>query len=329
MNNPAEQTRRLEEAGDWLVQLQEEGVSDEAIVSWVRWCESSAENRRAFERLLPLWQAFDTEQAHGALPEVALPLARRRRPRLVRTVWSLVATVLVVVAIALFVRVSGPGSQPMVLQAVATLQSAPGELRPARLPDGSRLDLGARSALSIDFAGTQRHVELQEGEAFFEVEPDRKRPFVVYAGDTRITAVGTAFNVLKSAGRVTVTVQEGAVEVSPAQQRSESLVASAGQQVTYDASRAPQPQLREVDPAAALAWRGGHLEYLSEPLLSIVSTLNRYTETQLVIADSLLGELRYTGTIEVHSIPEWVQALPRIFPVRIRHGERQLVIEAR
>jgi len=70
-----------------------------------------------------------------------------------------------------------------------------GERSTIRLADGSVVTLDTASRVSLDLTTANREVHLLGGQANFEVAKDKARPFVVYAGDRRITAVGTAFDV--------------------------------------------------------------------------------------------------------------------------------------
>lgn len=85
------------------------------------------------------------------------------------------------------------------------------------LPDGSVVTLNRNSKLSYpkEFSGSVREVTIT-GEAFFEVEPDASRPFVIDAGNARIKVLGTSFNVCAYPGEETVDVlvETGKVEVS-------------------------------------------------------------------------------------------------------------------
>ena len=58
-----------------------------------------------------------------------------------------------------------------------------------------------------------RNVRIDKGEAWFQVAKDKKRPFVVAAGDVRVRAVGTAFSVRRLEEGADVQVTEGVVEV--------------------------------------------------------------------------------------------------------------------
>lgn len=85
------------------------------------------------------------------------------------------------------------------------------------LPDGSYVILKKESRLEYipDFEGDIREVRL-EGEAYFDVQPDAERPFLVYAGEVTTRVLGTAFNISSHAEQhdFSITVTRGRVEVS-------------------------------------------------------------------------------------------------------------------
>jgi transmembrane sensor len=88
-----------------------------------------------------------------------------------------------------------------------------GERRSITLADGSTVDLNARSQIRIEFSSSERHVELLDGQALFQVAKDKNRPFTVRSGDATVRAVGTEFDVYRKANGTTVTVLEGRVAV--------------------------------------------------------------------------------------------------------------------
>ena len=85
------------------------------------------------------------------------------------------------------------------------------------LPDGSTvyMNAGARLSYSKQFGRKNREVQLT-GEAFFDVTPDKKRPFSISAGNAVIRVLGTSFNVNSSnkENQVEVYVSTGIVELS-------------------------------------------------------------------------------------------------------------------
>ncbi|MBL8269806.1 FecR family protein [Steroidobacter sp.] len=345
-----EETQRLEQVSDWLIRLEEGTLADEEIVRWVEWCEADPENRRAFERLWPLWQGLDAASAlhpdrvaqllatksHSVPRWRALlkprrathqPAVEQPRSGVSRLHVGLAASVLIAIGAAGWWQVN----QPQRLQSIDKLHTAIARDREATLPDGSSLALGAGSSVAIDFKATHRNIDLGEGEAFFTVKHDQSRPFIVRAGNLQVRAVGTAFDVLRTGSRVAVTVQEGVVDVTADNQRDNTIPqvvrAPAGYQVIYDATHLVSPILRIVDPATATSWRQGRLEYIEEPLASVIANVNRYSSRRITLQGVDTG-LAYTGTIEVRSIDEWLRALPRIFPVRVVGTDQETIIQA-
>jgi hypothetical protein len=81
------------------------------------------------------------------------------------------------------------------------------------LQDGSHVTLNTASRVRVELTAGERRIDLDQGEAFFEVAKDKNRPFVVRAGDKRVIAVGTKFSVLREDSDVRVVVTEGTVRV--------------------------------------------------------------------------------------------------------------------
>src|SRR5262249_47175706 len=101
------------------------------------------------------------------------------------------------------------------------------------LADGSRMTLNTDTRIRVALTETERRIELDKGEGFFEVAKDPSRPFVVYAGNKRVVAVGTKFSVRRENDDVEVIVTEGRVRLGqqsflPSTAREGSSAASAG-----------------------------------------------------------------------------------------------------
>lgn len=76
------------------------------------------------------------------------------------------------------------------------VSTAPAETKKMLLPDGTLVQLNAGTCFGYPANfGADRKVRLLRGEAFFEVAPDSKRPFIVLAAQTKTTVLGTSFNI--------------------------------------------------------------------------------------------------------------------------------------
>lgn len=101
------------------------------------------------------------------------------------------------------------------LHLLADYRTGIGERRRIVLADGSALELGSDTALSVRFDSRQRQLTLHRGQAYFQVAADATRRFSVRAGQGISTALGTQFDVKLLDDIVTVSVTEHAVAVRP------------------------------------------------------------------------------------------------------------------
>lgn len=118
-----------------------------------------------------------------------------------------------------------------------TIITSPGELKMVRLPDSSKLWMNAGSRLRY-ISGTfnkTREIYLDEGEAFFSVVKDPKRPFQVHTPLVTTRVLGTSFNVkaYKQLNYTAVLVKTGRVKVSVNKGKNSSLV-TADQGLVYN-----------------------------------------------------------------------------------------------
>ena len=91
--------------------------------------------------------------------------------------------------------------------------STTGERQTHVLEDGSTLTLAPESAVDIRYSDAERRIQLLKGAAFFDVQRDSERAFVVQAGSTHIAVLGTAFNVDRSDSGTRVSAAHGRVRV--------------------------------------------------------------------------------------------------------------------
>src|SRR5262249_40412332 len=148
------------------------------------------------------------------------------------------------------------------------------------LPDGSMLTLAPRTNVAMDFSGEIRGLELSQGEAYFKVNPNKIKPFVVRAASFSVTALGTAFNIQSTSRQIIVTVEEGLVEAA---RDTDKWRVAAGYQLKYDLA-GRTVHIAAIDPERELTWKEGRLEYFREPLQNVVSDANRYTHRHIEIA---------------------------------------------
>ena len=144
-----------------------------------------------------------------------------------------------------------------------------------RLADGTQVWLNAESRLKYPsrFTGEQRVVEL-EGEGYFKVMPDTKRPFIVKSGNITTEVLGTEFNVRTYVSDDShVTLLKGSVKVKDVSSSSE-VVIRPGEDAhlqgdgTFD--------VREVDTDNYYLWTEGYFYFDNESVVEIMRELGRW-----------------------------------------------------
>ena len=212
-------------------------------------------------------------------------------------------------------------------QAYATKR---GEMRVVPLSDGSVISLNTESRIRVVFSAAQRLIHLDAGEALFDVAKDKARPFVVQAGDTVVSAVGTSFIVQKLVGSpVQVLVREGLVDVREATAAPVRLGANMRATAVEETGPlkpilAVAVQPTEVD--RVLAWREGRIAFEGETLAQAVVELQRYSDTRIVIDDPSIAKEEITGLFQANDPVGFAQAVAASFGLHADVGEKQVRI---
>ena len=141
-----------------------------------------------------------------------------------------------------------------------------------QLADGTRVYLNSATDLRypVAFTGSERRVYLK-GEAYFSVSKQAGKPFVVCVGDSRITVLGTEFNVRNYQDEVVATtLVKGAVRIHDAGRECDL---TPGQQAVIEADGI---RVREVDTDLYTAWKDGYFIYREKTLEDIMKELSRW-----------------------------------------------------
>lgn len=179
------------------------------------------------------------------------------------------------------------------------------------LASRDRAVLDARSMLADDTDGTVREVELLQGAAFFDVLGDG-RTFVVQAGEVEIEVLGTAFEVTKDSGAVTVAVQKGRVRV-----QGEGVDRYLGAGDTVTVSQVSDSVIRQVDARAVASWREDRLVADSLTFHDVATIIERRLPGSIFIPDRQLSEARVSGVFHLNDPHKALAALAAVKDARI------------
>src|SRR5262249_1203878 len=159
------------------------------------------------------------------------------------------------------------------------------------------------TSVTVRYSGAERRLEIERGQAVFEVAPEANRPFRVIAGSAEVIVLGTQFDVYLQQGATLVTVLEGRVSVGPRPILSglpgaasrlharERIQVGAGQQVRVGPDEWPS-NAAEADAQRATAWLRRQIAFEQEPLARVAAEFNRYIAVPIEIETPALRGLQ-------------------------------------
>ncbi|MEJ1962748.1 MAG: FecR domain-containing protein [Gammaproteobacteria bacterium] len=223
------------------------------------------------------------------------------------------------------------------------------------LVDGSRITLNTDTSIRVSLSANERRIQLDKGEAFFEVAKDKTRPFVVYAGNKRVVAVGTKFSVRRDRDDIRVVVTEGRVNLAVAP--GHSLRGGLKTQAASGSGSAVEPPAETADltstfldagaiaqtaktevlvrPDAAaeteklLSWRRGYVNFENVPLADAVAEFNRYNTRKIFIRDPAIAAIHVGGNFRSNNSEAFLSLLQSGFPIDIEENDDAIVLKSR
>lgn len=314
----ASETERLHTAAAWHARLETGADGDEAWEAFTAWLEADPRNRIAFDAVdAAASAAVELLSLNRELTAMTPPPAARRfSTRAFLGIGGIAAA-------ALLTIVARPDIfQPDEREIIATVA---GERRDVTLSDGSAVHLNTNTQVAVTMSRGTRNVRLEKGEALFEVTSDPARPFHVAAGDRDVRVVGTAFNVLRHDGRVTVTVERGAVDVSAEGARSNVRLGAGDQYAAREGAGAYQ--VAKIDPTIAAAWRDGRAVFTNATLAEVASDLSRYYGRPIVVRDAGVAAMRFSGILKIEDQLTTVRRLEALLPIVVAENGDEVRLE--
>jgi len=337
-------TAIAEQAREWFVAQGEGPLGAQETAAFLTWLQASPVHVRAFLRVSRI--AHDLKAATAG-PEFALEAlleeartdnsnhvveigslnvegsrAIARRPAR-RSVWALAGVSAVLIMGLSLLWWSRDGER---FGLPRTYDTGHGEQALWRLPDGSTLHLDTGGSATVHYSKTERAIDLNRGQALFEVARGDPRRFRVSAGEAQVLAVGTEFDVYRRGDVTLVTVVEGNVTVfageppppsSSSAPPGPSLRVGAGQQLGVEAGKL-WPEPLAVDAKAAVAWLQHQIVAEDRPLGEIVEEFNRYARVSIEIENPALRALRVSGRFDVYDTDSFVAFLSSLEGVAVK-----------
>jgi ferric-dicitrate binding protein FerR (iron transport regulator) len=256
-----------------------------------QWLESSGENRRAFLRERKLFDVMILNARENAGGNHVV-----RRPSRVVAFMKELGKIAAVIAITfavsyLLFQTDGQGDTP----AMQTVSVPSGQRVNITLPDGTNVWLNARSSLTypVSFNRRERVMSL-DGEAYFEVARDGKKPFVVQTAHGIINVLGTHFDVdaYASADAFETTLMSGSLKVRLNGDSTGGILLAPDEKAVLKGGKL---QVEHVNDYARYRWREGLICFSRASFVSIMNDFEKYYGVSVVVKNTKVAKSSYTG----------------------------------
>lgn len=288
-----EENTLTEQAATWFLRIQQSNCSDADQKAFKVWMAASEANRAEYQQYTRLWQNLDQLE---------------RKPKQSSSKKAYLAITSVMMLMIMF------GSLQWLSGYEEIHTTAVGDRHQITLADGTTIDMNTDTVIRAALWGFSRKVTLERGEASFKIGDESFRPFVVFSGNGTLRDIGTEFNVVKQADTTTVSVLEGAVEVTLDNQSQATKLLYGGQQLTY--SNYDISSISPVNAEATAAWHKDRLIFRELPLDEVVQQINRYHVRPIRLGDQQLSQLKVSGEFNSTDRAGLIQALKTLLPLR-------------
>lgn len=293
------------------------------------WLKENEENKASFSEIRDAWlQTNDHPSVSGAdysQKAFNLFLNKAKQPEQKVSVLSLRSLFKVAASIAILCLCTWSGyligeknnaqlPDPVVVNQLVMGKESKGSVV---LPDGSTAWLNANSRLTYpeQFAANDRRVKL-EGEGYFEVKKDIRKPFYVETEGMTINVLGTRFDVqnYKEKATFNTALLSGKVEIQ-FPDRQERITLAPNQKITRNRETG-EYLLSEVNASDYILWINDKLTCTNEKLETILHKLKYWYGLDMVYGKNISMQQRLSLTVRKETPEELFKLLELICPIR-------------
>lgn len=194
--------------------------------------------------------------------------------------------------------------------------------------DSSIVFLNLKSEIDypVNFSEECRQVRLK-GEAFFEVKPDSKKPFIVETEHLTITVLGTSFLVKENVWdkKIFVIVNSGKVKVR-ANSNGTEVILIKGERAELNLRTGILTKSKNKDDNY-LAWKTGMLIFNDTRLIDVISIIENYYNTDIELESENLYFCQLTAKYDNYSLEAVLEMLELTFNITITKTDKGYVIK--
>ena len=277
-------------------------TSEEENQQLHQWMQQSPETKKRLFAEKDIWDSYSFHsnlKKYEVTPELEL-LKKRIEPKQatisLKQILKVAAILLVTFGLgwaSRFVSFS-PETAEVTMQEIFVPK---GQVNQVFLADGTRIWINSETKLITPtvFSSNERVVKLN-GEAFFEVAKDRKRPFKVEVNGQQIKVLGTSFNVraYENSNVIETTLATGQIQLKIGGQTT---LLEPGEQSLFNKSE-KHLAISKVNPETFSSWKDGRYEFQNEDLLEVFKVVERWYDVEITADKDYFNGMRFSGVIK-------------------------------
>jgi len=211
-----------------------------------------------------------------------------------------------------------------------SIKTAKGERTHITLPDGSEVWLNVDTEIKYSADYNQRNRTLKlNGEAFFKVAKNKKKDFVVEAGNFRVKAVGTEFgvNAYQNEQVAETYLKEGIVDVSLVASVRNKTRMKPGQKsiIPYHATAI---KLSDYQIGNEMEWTGGHLVFQNEDIPKVFRKIERWFNVSIKYnPEEFTEETLYVNLKSGETLDKMLQIIDNAIGIQVKRNGNEIMIE--
>ena len=305
------------------------------------WLKESQKNRMIFNQLKLTLKYPDEDRVSEMKVEGLNRLKRvinsdfnqsintsKRNSRTVQ-ILKLAATIVLIISASLVIYRYQEDSSPPIEQTVRLIEktSLPGQKITVTLSDGTIVKLNSDSKIIVPdhFANDVRQVELI-GEAFFDVNRDTSRPFIIKTNDLKVEVLGTSFNLrsYSNSRNSLVAVKTGRVAVNKIS-GTEKIYLEPNEMVSLKGN-GDFSKSQIVNNDLVFGWTDQRLVFDETSLEDVFEQMDRWFGVEIVIERDIINKRPYTASYKNPTLEEVFKSLSHLYQFNYKKDGNRIIV---
>jgi len=320
------------ESQEFLTKYFSGNSSDEEKAEVEKWADESEENMAEFYHFKQAWSTsnedrFNADKAFSVVsdklikktPVISMPV--KEKPNFMNIAASLL--ILVAATALVYTYFVGFGSDSISSGVISKSEED------VFLADGSKLFLAQSGKLTYqsDFkSGNERKVKL-EGKAFFNIQKDKSKPFIIETSNAQIEVTGTSFLVKEESGYTEVSVTSGSVKLKKSNElKYITLTKGETGVATVENKGLIKRNNRNKN---YLSWMTGSFDFKATPLFEVVDLLEEKYHVDIKLKNKEIGNCKYSSTFENRPIEDIITILSKSFSLSVEKGDDEYILDGK